>query len=107
MTTTRSLLCDAVTAGWISRKRQRLNRVLLILSRRFAEALENFSVCVGRITTPLRRAAEMARVARLSESRWQTTRVEPGGLAFSAEARVRIAGTLPPVAGRTAASGAG
>src|SRR3954453_2164466 len=49
----------------------------------------------------------MSRFATLSEFAWKTTRVDPGGRFFSADASVRIFGTLPPAAGLTAVSGFG
>jgi hypothetical protein len=53
------------------------------------------------------RAALIDLIARLSEPRWQTTRVSPRAFAFSAEASVRGFGTFPPAAGLTPVSGAG
>src|SRR3954469_15744466 len=49
----------------------------------------------------------MSRFATLSEFAWQTTRVDPGGRFFSADASVRTFGTLPPAAGLTDVSGFG
>jgi hypothetical protein len=63
--------------------------------------------CVGRRTVPYIRADLIERVAFLSDARWHTTRVLPGGFARSAEARLRAFGTLPPAAGFTLLSGAG
>src|SRR4051812_32711754 len=49
----------------------------------------------------------MSLLASFSEFVLQTTRVVPGGFVFSAEARVRTFGTLPPAAGFTDGSGFG
>src|SRR3954447_9799298 len=107
MTTTRSLLCEAVTAGWISEYRQRFLSRLLTASRRLAAFLENERWSYGRMSYPCLRARliDLRTSARLSDR--QTTRVSPTGFPFSAEARLRNFGTLPPVHGLMEQSAAG
>src|SRR5437764_10823664 len=108
MTTTRSLLRDAVSAGWISWKLQRLNSARLIRSSRLACFLPRCSLgCEGRITYPCLRASEMLAFASASDALWQTTRVLPGPLPLSADASERAFGTFPPAAGWTEVSGRG
>src|SRR5687768_12856266 len=108
MTTTRSLLPEAVTAGWISRWRQRLNRRLFTRIRRFAFlALILVRPPVGRYLKPRLRARRIDFFARRSDSGWQTTRVSPGADVRSAEGSERAFGTAPPAAGVTLVSGAG
>src|SRR4051794_8011886 len=107
MTTTRSLLCDAVTAGWISWYRQRLNRLRLTSSSRRAERALRLRWSVGRTSKPFARARATDALRRRSESDWQTTRVLPGLLRSSAEDSERIVGTAPPAQGLTEQSGAG
>src|SRR4051812_39136997 len=107
MITTRSLLCDAFTAGWISWYLQRLKSLRLTASSRFAFFLPNLRVSVGRKVTPRLRAVRMSRFATFSEFAWQTTRVDPGGLFFKADASVRTFGTFPPAAGLADVSGFG
>jgi hypothetical protein len=53
------------------------------------------------------RALAIECFSSLSESGWQTTRVVPGSLVFSAEASERALGTVPPAHGVTVQSGAG
>src|SRR4051795_7711768 len=108
MITMRSLLCDAVTAGWMSWKRQRRKKLLLRLSSERAWLrVSFFAGTLGRITTPLVRALTIAAWVRRSESLLHTTRVSPTRRRSSAEASERGLGTLPPAAGFTDVSGRG
>src|SRR5687767_1528110 len=107
MTTTRSLLRDAVTAGWISRNLQRLRSARLMRSSLRACFFVSLRLSDGRISYPLRRALRIDALSRESEFRWQTTRVRPGGFALRLDASERAFGTFPPVAGLTERSGAG
>src|SRR5215208_3966573 len=108
MTTTRSLLRDLSTAFWISRNLQRLASLRLNEARRLACLGLNPRTSVGRSWIPWRRLARrIERSARLSDPRWQTTRVRPTGLVFRAEYSDRTLGTAPPAAGLTLVSGAG
>src|SRR5215213_1309920 len=108
MTTTRSLLPDAVTAGWISRKRQRRKSLrLLRIQPRAARGLSLFTLPIGRYLKPRLRARRIDFFARRSELGWHTTRVLPGAPLRSADGRVRTFGTAPPAAGLTLVSGAG
>ena len=95
MTTTRSLLCEAVTAGWISWKRQRAKSLRLIASSvlRLAGAERARGRSGGRRSRCLRAAADRRASARVSESAWQTTRVCPRLVGSSAEASERAVGT--------------
>ena len=77
------------------------------LSLRACLPVSFFVPCDGRRTVPFFRAELIERFAFLSDARWHTTRVLPGGFARSAEARLRAFGTLPPAAGFTLVSGAG
>src|SRR3954471_4419695 len=107
MITTRSLLCDFVTARWIAWNLQRLKSFLLSASSRLPFFALNLRVSVGRYFTPFLRAALMSLFRRFSESFLHTTRVVPGGFVLSADASVRTFGTLPPAAGLTDVSGLG
>ncbi len=108
MITTRSLLRDLLIAVWMLLNLQRrLNARFCFLSLRAALALIFLLPCVGRRTVPFLCAELIDRTAFLREARWHTTRVLPRGFAFSAEARLRAFGTLPPAAGFTVLSGAG
>src|SRR4051794_38846613 len=108
MTTTRSLLWVAVTAGWMSWKRQR--RCKLWLSSSSARGCLRVSFLagtLGRITTPWLRAFVIAARVSCSESGLHTTRVSPTRRRSSAEASERAFGTRPPAAGLTDVSGRG
>src|SRR5919201_5687640 len=108
MITTRSLLWEAVTAGWISWKRQRAYKRRLTRSRRVPAArLSLRSGAVGRSLKPLVSARRMDLRSRASEPDWQTTRVVPRACPFSADASERALGTAPPAAGLTDVSGLG
>src|SRR5919199_1000479 len=108
MITTRSLLRERVTAGWIWWKRQRAKkRRFSASSRRACRAERCRRFWVGRSLYPCVRARRISRFARRSELRWHTTRVRPGGEERSADASERIFGTWPPANGWTPRSGRG
>src|SRR5688500_7837405 len=107
MTTTRSLLPEAVTAGWIWRYLHRFASLRLIAISPRARFALRLRRSVGRIAKPLRRARRIERARRCSEFFLQTTRVSPRSLLSSAEASDLTLGTLPPAAGVTLRSGAG
>src|SRR3954453_18005830 len=109
MTTTRSLLPDAVTAGWISLYLQAANSFWLIASRVVPSSRPSLRRgSVGRSWKPLFCASAIDCWRRARESGWHTTRV----LALTpvlvvADASVRASGTAPPAAGCAEVSGRG
>src|SRR4051812_10557373 len=107
MITTRSLLCEAMTARWISFQRQRRNRLVLIVSSLPACIALSERWSVGPASSPCVRAWAIEAYSRGGESGWQTTWVAPGRLLTSEEDSDRTVGTSPPVRGLIEQSGAG
>src|SRR5712691_1424919 len=98
MITTRPLLPDAFTASWIERKWQRLKSLRFRSSSACPSVtLIVWGPSVGRNTYPVDSAVWMDCCARLTESRWQTTRVT--ALPERADASERGVGTSPPAHG--------
>ena len=77
MTTTRSLLPEAVSAGWISSKRHFLKSFLLIFLSFFACLLVKFSWSLGRMSKPFFFASRIDCLSSFIESGWQTMRLLP------------------------------
>src|SRR5437763_12106579 len=107
MITTRSPLCEELTAFWTEWKRQRFASARLTFASFRACLALSFRVCwVGRILKPLLRAPLIDARARLSDPRWHTTRVFLFDF-LSTDASDRAFGTLPPAQGVTWQSAAG
>jgi len=108
MTTTRSLLCERLTAAWMLLNLQRLKKARFCRFSRLAFRADSLRLpCDGRSTQPFRWALSIDLMARLSDPRRHTTRVSPRAFAFSAEPSVRTRGTFPPATGLTLVSAAG
>src|SRR4051812_11973508 len=89
MITTRSLLPESVTAGWMFWYVHLLNSAWLVASNWFACVWVRVRWSVGRMLYPCASASVIEACSRFIESGWHTTRVVELLLATRAEARVR------------------